>query len=59
MADNSYQMLVDKLKHRPVNIPEDIEPEDLTMWLLGYQACIDQITHIIDESESSIRNRKI
>ena len=44
---------VDELKKRvkehAVDVPENLTPNDLVMWLNGYQECLSRIISIIDD----------
>ena len=44
---------VDELKNRimtqTVDVPENLTPNELAMWLTGYQACLERDIAIIDD----------
>ena len=44
---------VDELKKRitehAVDVPENLTPNDLVMWLSGYQECLSRVISIIDD----------
>lgn len=44
-----YQMLIDRIKRRPIIFPEGLSDRELLWWTNGYEACFRKIISIIEE----------
>lgn len=48
---DGYQMLIDRIKSRPIMFPEGLSDRELLWWTNGYEACFRKIISIIEEEK--------
>lgn len=51
MTDTGYKMLIDRITNRPVNPPENLNVNTLTIWVDGYLQSEHDVLDIIEEMQ--------
>lgn len=49
LTNTGYQMLIDKIRRRTIDIPDGMTADEMRNWLNGFEAGMNMATGVIEE----------